>query len=147
MLIVSAIDVLLCAFTATITLLFLGGGAASAKTTQLPGWRGVIVLTIPAESNRGVEPDVTPDSRGASGSYRFFVEPTPASPVIFSATDKTLEPIAIDVSFIGNGTSFRRHIVCAQRSTAAVFRVVGGRGPILAESGCESRESSPADVR
>jgi hypothetical protein len=83
MLIISAIDVLLCAFTATITLFFLGGMLASQER-EGAGWPGVYGFTHLSESDLHMSTEFPHDNIDGEVGIRLNESPDTGSPARFS---------------------------------------------------------------
>src|SRR5438874_285036 len=95
MLIISAVDVLLCAFTATVTLFFIGAGA-SQHNKHMPGWGGVLVYT---STTPGVvlESDF-PNVRVANTAMvRLTATPTDSNPATFRVRSAVAGRLSVDI--------------------------------------------------
>jgi hypothetical protein len=144
MLIISAIDVLLCAFTATVTLFFLGGGTMPGKDDQENGWDGaLVVIRGKGQETLRFSSDV-PAEVIRPGSV-FLLQSTPSRdhPARFRLDGTAPGPFDIDVTVVREGTTgegTRNAIHCPGVATY-VFRVTDADVPISAEADCVARVS------
>ena len=124
MLIISAIDVLLCAFTATITLFFLGGGQATSNTNDEVGWAGVLVLTE-TTPNVALSTEFPNEVVSPSAVFRLDAIPTELRPARFQLGGAASGPLVIDVTVVHEGQATTpTHITC-NRPSGEVFRLDG----------------------
>jgi hypothetical protein len=147
MLIISAIDVLLCAFTATVTLFFLGGNIAKPHHDVGIGWSGTLVVL---SSPDGIQFDAPANAEILQPglAFRLKVVPTANNPARFrvakgSSAISQLNVLIVQEGTDGHNAQFTLH--CTE-SVEYAFRIVDGDSPVIPESSCGVSASSQAAI-
>jgi hypothetical protein len=135
MLLISAIDVLLCAFTATITLFFLGGGHATGATNDEIGWAGLLVI---AQSDQSLQltTDFPNEALEPSRAFRLDSLPTVLRPARFRLVQAIAADVALDVTIVSEGRTELKRVTCPAGYSGSIFRVDDAAGMVRPEAGC-----------
>jgi hypothetical protein len=153
MLIISAIDVLLCTFTAGLTLFFMGSGAhAGASAGKVPGgWPGTLIkinnhegseLQIISPLRPGqCRPD---DGCARSRTCACIVEdpPTRVHPLILGTSTKGSAHILADITVLAEGQMKTFSLDCVSKDQRAIS-IVDGSAPFVQSPSYLSQQPAP----
>lgn len=147
MLIISAIDVLLCAFTATVTLFFLGGSIEKPPHDEGIGWSGTLIVL---SSPDGIQFDTEANAEILQPGLAFRLKslPTANNPARFrvakgSSTISQLNVLIVKEGTDGHNAQFT--LRCTE-SVEYAFRIVDGDSPVIPESSCGVAASSQGTI-
>jgi hypothetical protein len=147
MLIISAIDVLLCAFTATVTLFFLGGSMPQPPRDEGIGWSGTLVVLSSSDGIQFVAP-AGAEILQPGLAFRLKTVPSMINPARFRVANGVSAISQVNVLIVQEGTD-GRNAQFTLRCNAAVeyaFRIVDGDAPVIPESSCVVTASSQATI-
>jgi len=143
MLIISAIDVLLCAFTATLALFFLGGGSSTSGDANKIGWAGTLVVISSQEKVQFATPPNS-ETIQAGLAFRLRSSPSRTNPTRFRVIGSAVAISQLGVIVVQEGTDGRnaQYTVRCTQPVEYAFRVVDGDTPVIPEEKCEMAASS-----
>jgi hypothetical protein len=143
MLIISAVDVLLCAFTATLALFFLGGGSSSSGDANNIGWAGTLVVISSPEKIQFATPPNS-ETIQAGLAFRLRSSPSRTNPTRFRVIGSAVAISQLGVIVVQEGKDGRnaQYTVRCTQPVEYAFRVVDGDTPVIPEATCEITASS-----